>query len=136
MDFSSRNKTKAEWGMASMTDLIFLLLIFFIIMSLMANNQTPVKLPKPSTEIPASDKPISVTVVITENNQYYVMPGEDEKDARSFEQIKSLVAAKIAESGDLKLRIAGHQKANYESVFEVLALTQANGWDPILSYDK
>lgn len=136
MDFSSRNKTKAEWGMSSMTDLVFLLLIFFIIMSLMANNQTPVKLPKPSTEIPPSQKPVPVTVVITENNQYYVLPGEEEKDARSFEQIKDLVFAKVTESGDLKLRIAGHQKANYASVFEVLALTQANGWDPILAYDK
>ena len=43
MNFSSRNKVKLEGGMASMTDLVFLLLIFFIIMSLMANNQTPIK---------------------------------------------------------------------------------------------
>ena len=136
MDFSSRNKTKAEWGMSSLTDLVFLLLIFFIIMSLMANNQTPVKLPKPSTEIPQSQEPIPVTVVITENNQYYVLPGESEKDARSFDQIKDLVYAKVTESTEPKLRIAGHQDAKYSSVFEVLALSQANGWDPILAYDK
>ena len=40
MALESRNKIKAEGGIASMTDLVFLLLIFFIIMSLMSNNQT------------------------------------------------------------------------------------------------
>jgi biopolymer transport protein ExbD len=136
MNFSSRNKTKAEWGMSSMTDLVFLLLIFFIIMSLMANNQTPVKLPKPSTEIPQNQDPIAVTIVITENNLYYILPGETEKDARSFEQIKELVYMKVTESAEPKLRIAGHHDAKYASIFEVLALTQANGWDPILAYEK
>ena len=51
MDFGSRNKIKIEGGMASMTDLVFLLLIFFIIMSLMANNQTPIDLPKPDENL-------------------------------------------------------------------------------------
>ena len=57
MDFSSRNKVKVEGGMASMTDLVFLLLIFFIIMSLMSNNQTPIDLPQAKEELPASTDP-------------------------------------------------------------------------------
>jgi hypothetical protein len=36
----------------------------------------------------------------------------------------------------MKLKIAGHRKASYEAVFNVLALSQANGWDPVLAYDK
>jgi biopolymer transport protein ExbD len=56
MNFSSRNKIKVEGGMASMTDLVFLLLIFFIIMSLMANNQTPIDLPKPDESL----KPVKI----------------------------------------------------------------------------
>ena len=46
MNLNQRNKIKIEGGMASMTDLVFLLLIFFIILSLMANNQTPLDLPQ------------------------------------------------------------------------------------------
>jgi biopolymer transport protein ExbD len=122
--------------MASMTDLVFLLLIFFIIMSLMANNQTPIDLPKPDESLKPVKDPVEATVVITENNQYVVMPGGDMAKPMEFNQIKELAAAAVQKTGKQKLRIAGHKKASYEAVFSVLALAQANGWDPVLAYDK
>jgi biopolymer transport protein ExbD len=136
MDFSSRNKVKAEWGMASMTDLVFLLLIFFIIMSLMSNNQTPIDLPDANQEIPPSQNPVEATVIVTEDNRYVVMPGGDMKKPMEFEEIKNLAAAAVESSGKMKLKIAGHRNASYEAVFQVLALSQANSWDPVLAYDK
>jgi biopolymer transport protein ExbD len=136
MDFSSRNKVKAEWGMSSMTDLIFLLLIFFIIMSLMSNNQTPIDLPEAQENIPPSQDPVEATVIVTESNQYVVMPGGSLENPMEFDQIKELTAAAVERSGKLKLKIAGHHKASYEAVFNVLALAQANSWDPVLAYDK
>jgi biopolymer transport protein ExbD len=136
MDFSSRNKVKAEWGMASMTDLIFLLLIFFIIMSLMSNNQTPIDLPEAKEDIKPVTDPVEATVIITEDNRYVVMPGGSLEQPMEFEEIKELTAAAVDKSGKLKLKIAGHRKASYEAVFNVLALAQANSWDPVLSYEK
>jgi biopolymer transport protein ExbD len=136
MNFSTRNKIKVEGGMASMTDLVFLLLIFFIIMSLMANNQTPIDLPKPDESLKPVKDPVEATVLITENNQYVVMPGGDMAKPMEFNQIKELAAAAVQKTGKQKLRIAGHKKASYEAVFSVLALAQANGWDPVLAYDK
>ncbi len=136
MDFSSRNKVKAEWGMASMTDLIFLLLIFFIIMSLMSNNQTPIDLPEAKEDIKPVTDPVEATVIITEDNRYVVMPGGSLEQPMEFEEIKELTAAAVEKSGKLKLKIAGHRKASYEAVFNVLALAQANSWDPVLSYEK
>jgi len=136
MNFSTRNKIKVEGGMASMTDLVFLLLIFFIIMSLMANNQTPIDLPKPDESLKPVKDPVEATVVITENNQYVIMPGGDMAKPMEFNQIKELAAAAVQKTGKQKLRIAGHKKASYEAVFSVLALAQANGWDPVLAYDK
>ncbi len=136
MDFSSRNKVKAEWGMSSMTDLVFLLLIFFIIMSLMSNNQTPIDLPDANQEIPPSQNPVEPTVIVTEDNRYVVMPGGDMEKPMEFEEIKNLAASAVESSGKMKLKIAGHRNANYEAVFQVLALAQANSWDPVLAYDK
>ena len=136
MNFSSRNKVKAEWGMASMTDLIFLLLIFFIIMSLMSNNQTPIDLPEAQENIPPSQDPVEATVIVTEDNKYVVMPGGSMDKPMEFDEIKELAAAAVERSGKLKLKIAGHHKASYEAVFNVLALSQANAWDPVLAYDK
>ena len=136
MDFSSRNKVKAEWGMASMTDLIFLLLIFFIIMSLMSNNQTPIDLPDAKEDIKPVTDPVEATVIITEDNRYVVMPGGKMEEPMQFDQIKDITANAVEKSGKLKLKIAGHRKASYEAVFQVLALAQANSWDPVLSYEK
>lgn len=136
MDFSSRNKVKAEWGMASMTDLVFLLLIFFIIMSLMSNNQTPIDLPEASSDIPPSSDPVEATVIVTENNKYVVMPGGSLEKPMEFEEIKEITAAAVENQGKMKLKIAGHRKASYEAVFKVLALSQANSWDPVLAYNK
>jgi len=136
MDFSSRNKVKAEWGMSSMTDLVFLLLIFFIIMSLMSNNQTPIDLPDANQEIPPSQNPVEATVIVTEDNKYVVMPGGDMEKPMEFDEIKALAAAAVESQGKMKLKIAGHRNASYEAVFQVLALSQANSWDPVLAYDK
>lgn len=43
MGFGTQNKIKVEGGIASMTDLVFLLLVFFIIMSTMSEKSTPVE---------------------------------------------------------------------------------------------
>ena len=73
MGFGTNNKIKVEGGMASMTDLVFLLLIFFIIMSLLSNNQTPIDLPETSEDIHPVQDPVTPTVLITEDNRYVVI---------------------------------------------------------------
>ena len=109
MDFNSRNKIKIEGGMASMTDLVFLLLIFFIIMSLMANNQTPIDLPKTEEALPTDTNPVELIIVITEDNLYQINGKEKEKGL-TFEQIKPIIVSEMKvqfeKSGkeDLKLQ--------------------------------
>lgn len=101
----------------------------------MSNNQTPIDLPEAS-ELPPTQNQVTPTVIITENNEYVVTPGGELSKPMSFEEIKPLAASVVDESKEMKLRIAGHKNADYEAVFKVLALAQANGWDPVLAYDK
>lgn len=136
MNLGSRNKIKIEGGMSSMTDLVFLLLIFFIIMSLMSNDQTPIDLPKPDEQPPTVQDRVETTLVITEDNKYFLMPGEGFADARDLDQIKEKVKLEVENSGKLKLKIAGHRKASYDAVFQALALSSANGWEPSLAFDR
>lgn len=133
----STNKVKVEGGMSSMTDLVFLLLIFFIIISIMSNDTTPLDLPQTDENLkPTIEHVEDPTVVITEENKYVVLPDGDMKSPMEFDDIKGLVNAAVEEHGQMKLKVAGHRKAEYEAVFKVLALCQANGWDPVLAYDK
>jgi len=136
MDLGSRNKIKVEGGMASMTDLVFLLLIFFIIMSLMSNNQTPLDLPKSDESLKPDQNPVTATVMITKDNKYVVLPGGSLDKPMEFDEIKELAGQAVMNSGEFKLKVAGHREASYEAVFKVLALAQANEWDPVIAYNK
>jgi biopolymer transport protein ExbD len=136
MDLGSRNKIKVEGGMASMTDLVFLLLIFFIIMSLMSNNQTPLDLPKSDESLKPDQNPVTATVMITKDNKYVVLPGGSIDQPMECDEIKELAGQAVLNSGEFKLKVAGHREASYEAVFKVLALAQANEWDPVIAYNK
>ena len=60
MSLRSSNKVKIEGGMSSMTDLVFLLLIFFIILSTMVTAGHSIDLPKSG---PSSTTDKSITKV-------------------------------------------------------------------------
>lgn len=137
MGLGSKNKIKIEGGMSSMTDLVFLLLIFFIIMSIMSNDTTPLALPNPDDiSLPKNPDNVNPKVVVTEDNRYVVMPGGDMNAPMEFDEIKELALGVVMESGKPSLKIAGHKNADYEAVFKVLALCQANEWEPVLAYDR
>lgn len=70
MEFRRKNTVKAEFNMASMTDLIFLLLIFFMLTS---NFVTPSGLPVNLPSSAVSEIVIAkVNVTISSDLQYYV----------------------------------------------------------------
>lgn len=71
MELKRRNRISAEFSMASMTDIIFLLLIFFMITSsAISQSAIDVKLPKAdATETSAQDL---TTVTIKEDGSYFV----------------------------------------------------------------
>lgn len=61
MDLGTRNTVSANAGMSSMTDLVFLLLIFFIILSTRVVNGEQVDLPSTNAD-PAPLPPITLTI--------------------------------------------------------------------------
>lgn len=70
MPIQTRNKRNSTFSMASMSDLVFLLLIFFMLTStLVAPNAIKLLLPSSSSKTMAKQ---SVTVYIDDRFQYYV----------------------------------------------------------------
>lgn len=70
MDIRGRNKVTPEFNMSSMTDIVFLLLIFFMIAStLVTTNAIDILLPKASGK---TENKRSVAVSITKNLNYYI----------------------------------------------------------------
>ena len=70
MAIQTRNKRRAEFSTASMSDLVFLLLIFFMLTStLVAPNAIKLLLPNSNSKTMAKQ---TVTVYINDNYQYFV----------------------------------------------------------------
>jgi biopolymer transport protein ExbD len=71
MGLKKRNKVSAEFSMSSLTDIIFLLLIFFMLTSsLVVPNALNLKLPGNSRTTTLNSKPLEVDV--KRNGHYYV----------------------------------------------------------------
>ena len=70
MDFKGRNKVTPEFNMSSMTDIVFLLLIFFMLAStLVSVNAIDILLPKASGK---TENKKSVSVSIKKDLTYYI----------------------------------------------------------------
>lgn len=144
MGFGSKNKIKIEGGMASMTDLVFLLLVFFIIMSTMSEKNTPVELPQPSENLETSKENTTTTVIITEDNLYKVLLSDLSKsnnpfgvksDGANYDEVRDFLVSEVENTPEMKVKIAGARTADYEAVFQILALSKARNWRPVLAYD-
>jgi biopolymer transport protein ExbD len=71
MAIITRNKRSADFSMASMSDLVFLLLIFFMLTSTMISPNA-IKLLLPHSKSKTIAPPPKVTVYIDQNMNYYL----------------------------------------------------------------
>jgi biopolymer transport protein ExbD len=125
------NNIDTDDGMSSMTDLVFLLLIFFIIMSTMAKSTLPVDLPTgKKTSQSSKDSPVEVGV--DADNNYFI--DADKSKVYTFEEIVPILESKIAEQSTPTLKISGDRNASYEAIFNLIAVSKQKGWKPVLSY--
>ncbi|HNQ11800.1 MAG TPA: biopolymer transporter ExbD [Bacteroidia bacterium] len=92
MKLRSRNTIKANFEMSSMTDLVFLLLIFFmLITTLMVPSINALKLTLPNSDSAKPTENLTISVSINENLQYFL-------DAQPIapEQLESNLNAMVA----------------------------------------
>src|SRR5688572_27199374 len=129
MDLGRRNKVKVEASMASMTDLIFLMLIFFIIMSTMSRQTLPVDLP--SSENSSASSKDGVEIGITADNKYFFDAANPEN--YTIGEAIPILEGKMQASGQDGLKISGDKTANYEAIFSIIVLAKQKGWKPVLS---
>lgn len=129
-----RNKGgDSEDGMSSMTDLVFLMLIFFIIMSTMANDALPVDLPT-GKSLPQTPKDPPVEVAVDANDQYFI--DASQTVYYSIEEIVPILESKISEQTTPTLKITGDKNASYEAVFNLIAVSKERNWKPVLTYKR
>lgn len=119
----SQNKIKAEGGSSSMTDLVFLLLIFFIIISTMVSNPN-IKMDLPTAspiEIP-SEKDV-IKVGVSSENTFHV--GADGTIVTA-ENLESAIMSQVAMTGDSIVELSGDQASNWQYNIMVVDVAKKN----------
>ena len=117
MAIKSRNKVDASFSMSSMTDIVFLLLIFFIIVSTkISPNAIEVLLPKSSSRI--NEKQV-VSVTISDDLNYYIN-GKITTKSQLEPQLKSML------NGEEKPSIILHADRNIALQYAVDIMDIAN----------
>ena len=112
------NKIKLEGGMSSMTDLVFLLLIFFIIISTMVNTSHEIKLPEGSGD-PSLTSPVKVYV--DAQNNFYL---NSNPTSISIGSIEDEIKKDIGENKAIEL--LADKNAHRASAYEIIRIAKQN----------
>ena len=130
MALKRKSKIAVEFSMASMTDMIFLLLIFFMLTStVVVPNAIKVLLPQSAQQ--TSAKPIT-RVTITSDLQYYVAYGREKERPVSFEQITPFLKECFTREPDIYVFLYADESVTYKEVVKVLNLAIQNDFRMIL----
>jgi len=126
MAIKRRNKVSAEFNMSSMTDLVFLLLIFFMITStLVSPNAIKLFLPSSSSKTPS---PQTIAVSIDKDIKYYV--GDKEFQ---FEAIEGELLTQLANIKDATIVLNVDKSVPTEYLVKVMDIANRNQFKMILA---
>ncbi|GAO31814.1 ExbD/TolR family protein [Geofilum rubicundum] len=126
MALKSRSKINATFSMSSMTDIVFLLLIFFMITSTLVNPNA-IKLLLPQSRQQAAAKPLT-TVSITRDLNYYV-----ETRRVSFNQIESALRERVGNETDVYISLNVDENVPMKEVVKVMNIAKNNNYKMILA---
>ena len=129
--FKRRIKVTPTFNMASMTDIIFLLLIFFMITSTMVSpNAIKVLLPqgKKQTTVKATAR-----VVIDKELILYAAAGKEEEVPVTLEELPEVLAAQVNDSTELFVSLYADEAVPYKNIVEILNIANENQFKMVLA---
>lgn len=126
MNIRGRNKVTPDFNMSSMTDIVFLLLIFFMLAStLVTTNAIDILLPKASGK---TENKKSVSVSITKDLRYYV---DQKLVGESVLESELLTVLSIQDKPTIVLR--AEKSVPVDNVVKVMDIANRNKFKVILA---
>ncbi len=130
MKLTGRNQIRPEFNMSSMTDVVFLLLIFFMIASTLAKqlNTIDIKLPKAEGK---TENRNTVAVTITNSGRFFINDKRISKINLEERLIFSLSEIKIP-----SIVLRTEKKVAIDQVVYVMNIANKNGIKVVLAVDS
>jgi biopolymer transport protein ExbD len=126
MALRSRNKIEVRYSVAGMTDIIFLLLLFFMLTSTMiAPNAIKLLLPQSNSQTPA--RPIT-TISISKDVTFFI-----ERTPVDFSQLEMRLQQKIGTNPDPVVAIHADKSVPIEYIVDVMNIAKRNNYRVILA---
>lgn len=126
-----RIKISPNFSMASMTDLIFLLLIFFMITSTMVSpNAIKVLLPQGKQQ--TSAKPLT-RVIIDKDLNYYAAFGNNKERMLSLEELTPFLQECAAKEPEMYVALYADETVPYREIVKILNIANENKFKMVLA---
>ena len=129
MNLKGRNKITPEFNMSSMTDIVFLLLIFFMIASTLAKNLDTIDVKLPQAKGKTENRN-TVSLTINNRSQFYL----DSKQI-SKSQIEQELIAKLKGSSTPAIVLRAEEKVSIDQVVYVMNIANQNSIKVVLAVD-
>ena len=127
MAIKTRNKISVSFSMASMTDIVFLLLIFFVLTSTVVSpNAIKLLLPKSSNQEKNTTPVIAIS--IDENYNYYVS-----SDKVEFDNLKAVLRKEIGNEKDPTIKLHVDKSVPVEYLVKVMNMAKEENYRLILA---
>ena len=131
MALKRRTKVNEAFSMASMTDVIFLLLIFFMVTStVVIPNAIKVTLPQAQKQTAA--KPLT-RVTIDANLNYYVAFGKQKEVQVSFDEITPFLQDSYAKESEMFVALYADETVPYKEIVKILNIANENKFKMVLA---
>lgn len=125
MTLKKRNKVEAGFAMSSMTDIIFLLLLFFIMASTMS-SPNDIKINLPQSKATTSTKSVVAKVSIDDKGNFFVAKGNAMPEAIAPELLESYILNLVAQDTTTYISLHADQDIAYKEVVRVLDIANQN----------
>ena len=129
MKLRGRNKISPEFNMSSMTDIVFLLLIFFMIASTLAKNLDTIDVKLPQAKGKTENRN-TVSLTINNRSQFYL----DSKQI-SKSRIEQELIAKLKGSSPPAIVLRAEEKVPIDQVVYVMNIANQNSIKVVLAVD-
>jgi len=126
MAITTKNKVSVNFSSAGMSDIVFLLLLFFMLTSTLV-QPTAIKLLLPKGTTQTSARPLT-TVSITKDLQYYI---EDQPIA--FENLEAALQSKVGDNPEIYISLHSDRSVPVEYVVNVMNIAAKNQYKLILA---
>jgi len=129
MNLKGRNKITPEFNMSSMTDIVFLLLIFFMIASTLTKQLDTIEVKLPQAKGKTENRS-AITVTINKSKRFYI---DDILVAKSSLQTQLLSVLSKSDSRVIVLR--AEKNVPIEEVVYVMGIANQNSIKIVLAVD-